>query len=124
MVDRKKHTRKVSLDSQFYKERLTTVNDFNRQKIRTVGASFDAQSTKDLSSVQIRSTSAIKSAHGFNKVLGFQTLTHKRQRELADKYSFSKSEIEIYGKICMKMKNFNEREKSNFISMILEKSSL
>ena len=122
LVGRKKHMRKASFDVQRSNERLTTVNDFNCKKSRIIGDCFDGLSTKYFSSIHIRSTSAIKSSNSFSRANDLKILTIQRQKELAHKYNFSKSEIEIYGKICMKMKNLNEREKSNFVSMILEKS--
>ena len=124
LVNREKHMRKVSSDEKFSNDRKTAVGDLGRYKQRFIGSSFDGQSTKDLSSVQRRATSAIKSSSGFNRTTCFHTLSNRRQKEITQKYNFSKSELEIYERICMKMKNFDEKEKLSFISMILEKSNI
>lgn len=124
LVNREKQMRKVSSDEKFLNDKKTVVGDLSRSKGRFIATSFDGQSTKDLSSVQRRATSAIKSSSGFNRTTCFHTLSNRRQKEITQKYNFSKAELEVYERICMKMKNLNEREKLNFISMILERTNI
>jgi hypothetical protein len=120
LVNREKQMKKNTSDGKFSVDRKLRSNEFNNSKQRFMVSSFDGLSTKDLSTVQRRATSAVKNSSGLNRTSG---ISENRKKELSKKYGFSRNDMETYEKICVHIKGLSEKEKAHFIGIVLEKTT-